>query len=124
MALGLSSVLGNNLLTISATSMLTAVSILSEAGYGQMAIYTPLAVNLPAVLVVIIMYATVGKKLQDKWFDFEDLPVELESGKNDDNTRLPHVETGPCCRNSGVCCCCPSDEGQLRPGRPYWEPVS
>ena len=89
MALGLSSVLGNNLLTISATSMLTAVSILSENGYGQMAIYTPLVVNLPAVLVVIIMYVTVGKKLQDKWFDFEDLPIELDDSKKKTEVEYP-----------------------------------
>ncbi len=88
MALGLSSVLGNNLLTISATSMLTAVSVLSEAGYGQMAIYAPLAVNLPAVLAVIIMYALFGKKLQDKWFDFEEIPI-TDAGPEEKTVEYP-----------------------------------
>lgn len=84
MALGISSVLGNNLLTISATSMLTAVSLMSESGYGEMSIFAPLAVNLPAVLVVVIMYIIVGKKLQDKWFDFDEIPIEedVETEKN------------------------------------------
>ena len=79
MALGLSSVLGNNLLTISATSMLTAVSILESSGYGTMGVFTPFAVNFPAVLAVIIFYIFFGKKLQDRWFDFPEIPVTADS---------------------------------------------
>lgn len=89
MALGLSSVLGNNLLTISATSMLTAVSLMAESGYGQMSIIAPLIVNLPAVVLVIIMYVTVGKKLQDKWFDFDEIPIEATDTGNSETTEYP-----------------------------------
>lgn len=80
MALGISSVLGNNVLTISATSMLTAVSLLEASGYGTMSIFAPLAVNLPAVIAVLIFYVLVGKRLQDKWFDFPE--VQLDTPKS------------------------------------------
>lgn len=90
MALGISSVLGNNLLTISATSMLTAVSIMSEAGYGEMSIFAPLAINLPAVITVIIMYVLVGKKLQDKWFDFDEIPIEIDEDNKKKEEEVEH----------------------------------
>ena len=83
MALGISSVLGNNVLTIGATSMLTAVSLLEASGYGTMSIFAPMAVNLPAVLVVAIVYALFGKKLQDRWFDFPEVPVTASTGKSE-----------------------------------------
>ena len=73
---GLGATYGNNLLTISATSMLTAVSRLVVMGYGEMNVLAPLAVNLPGMLAVIIFYAVIGIRLQDKWFDFPDVPVE------------------------------------------------
>ena len=78
--LGVGATFGNNILTISATSMLTAVALLTEMGYDQMNILTPLAINLPAVSAVIVFYAIIGVKLQDKWFDFDEIPlVEEES---------------------------------------------
>lgn len=83
MALGISSVLGNNILTISATSMLTAVSLLESSGYGSMSIFAPLAVNLPAVIVVIIVFILFGQKLQKRWFDFPEIPITVSTSKED-----------------------------------------
>lgn len=85
---GLGGTYGNNLLTISATSMLTAVSLLVEMGYEQMSIFTPLLINLPGMIAVIIFYAVIGIKLQDKWFDFPDVPVDV-SAKNADGKTKP-----------------------------------
>lgn len=73
---GLGSTYGNNLLTISATSMLTAVSMLVDMGYEEMNMFLPMLINLPGVLAVVAFYATVGIKLQDKWFDFPEVPIE------------------------------------------------
>lgn len=81
---GLGGTYGNNLLTISATSMLTAVSMLVDMGYEQMNVLTPLLINLPGMIAVILFYAIIGIKLQDKWFDFPDVPIEGASGKADD----------------------------------------
>jgi len=76
---GLGGTYGNNLLTISATSMLTAVSMLVEMGYEEMNVLTPLVINLPGMIAVIIFYAVIGIKLQDKWFDFPDIPIEMST---------------------------------------------
>ena len=84
---GLGGTYGNNLLTISATSMLTAVSLLVEMGYEQMSIFTPLLINLPGMIAVIIFYAVIGIKLQDKWFDFPDVPVEVSAKSADGKTK-------------------------------------
>lgn len=74
--LGLASTIGNNLTTISATSMITAAALLTTAGYGELSLFAPTVVNLPALLVVIVMYILFGYKLQKKWFDFEEVPLE------------------------------------------------
>ena len=85
---GLGGTYGNNLLTISATSMLTAVSLLVEMGYEQMNVFTPLLINLPGMITVIIFYAVIGIKLQDKWFNFPDVPI-TEGAKATDAKEKP-----------------------------------
>ncbi len=74
--LGVASVLGNNLTTISATSMITASALLSESGFRELRLFEPTAINLPALLVVIVLYVLFGHKLQSRWFDFEELPLD------------------------------------------------
>ena len=78
--LGIASVLGNNLTTISATSMVTAGALLSEAGFRQFSLFEPTAVNLPALIFVIVFYILFGHKLQEKWFDFEEIPPAHDAG--------------------------------------------
>ena len=78
------SVLGNNLTTISATSMVTAGALLSEAGFRQLGLFEPTAVNLPALLVVIVFYILAGHKLQSRWFDFEEIPPAPEQELSED----------------------------------------
>lgn len=82
--LGVASVLGNNLTTISATSMVTAGALLSEAGFRQLGLFEPTAVNLPALLVVIVFYILAGHKLQSRWFDFEEIPPAPEQELSED----------------------------------------
>ncbi len=78
--LGLASVIGNNLTTISATSMITASGLVAAAGYGEMSLFAPTMVNLPALVVVIVLYMVFGYRLQQKWFDFEEvIPSSGES---------------------------------------------
>ena len=74
--LGLASTIGNNLTTISATSMITAAGLISAAGYGELSLFAPTVVNLPALLIVIVLYILFGYDLQKKWFDFEEIPLE------------------------------------------------
>ena len=73
--LGLASTIGNNLTTISATSMITAAALIKEAGLGDMSLFAPTVVNLPALVIVIILYMIYGYKFQQKWFDFPENKV-------------------------------------------------
>ena len=73
--LGVGSVIGNNLTTISASSMVTAVALLKEAGFREMGLFEPMAVNLPALIAVTVFYVLFGYKLQDRWFDFDEQPL-------------------------------------------------
>lgn len=78
--LGLASVIGNNLTTISATSMITAAGIIAASGYGELGLFAPTVINLPALIVVIVLYILFGYNLQKKWFDFEEIPVAGDVG--------------------------------------------
>ncbi len=89
MPLGIGSVIGNNVLTISATSMLTAVAMLEEMGYGTMSVFAPLGVNLPAIIVVFIFYALVGQRLQERWFKFDEVPVAVSKDDTNDTKQYP-----------------------------------
>lgn len=74
--LGLAATLGNNMTTISATSMITAVGLLTAAGYEEIGLFAPTIINLPAVAIIVIMYGMVGHKLQTKWFDFDEIDID------------------------------------------------
>ena len=74
--LGVAATLGNNLTTISATSMITANALLVQAGYPELGLFAPTLVNLPAFLAVLLLYALFGYRLQKRWFDFPEPPME------------------------------------------------
>ena len=74
--LGFASTIGNNLTMISATSMITAAGLISAAGYGELGLFAPTVINLPALAVVIILYLLFGYDLQKKWFNFDELPLD------------------------------------------------
>lgn len=76
--LGIASVLGNNLTTISATSMITAGALLAEGGFRELGLFEPTAVNLPALVVVIVLYMLFGYKLQQKWFTFDEVMPDAD----------------------------------------------
>lgn len=78
--LGVASVIGNNLTTISATSMITAAGLYEAAGHGEIPLFAPTFINLPALVMVFALYILYGYRLQKKWFDFRDIPVVCESG--------------------------------------------
>ena len=73
--LGVASCIGNNLTTISATSMITAAGLVAAAGYGEISLFAPTLVNLPALIVVVIVYTLFIYRAQQKWFDFEEIPL-------------------------------------------------
>ena len=81
MILGLASMLGNSLLTISASSTLSAVSILESSGYHPISIFAPVRIILPAVLLILILYVTVGRKIVLRWLDFQECAVETTGNR-------------------------------------------
>lgn len=81
--LGLASTIGNNLTTISATSMITAAGLISAAGYGELSLFAPTVVNLPALLIVIVLYIFFGYDLQKKWFNFDEIPIDAAANGTD-----------------------------------------
>ncbi len=88
--LGFASTIGNNLTMISATSMITAAGLMSAAGYGQLGLFAPTVINLPAVVVVVVLYLLFGYRLQNRWFDFEEVPLpEHEPCSRDNCTCTP-----------------------------------
>lgn len=91
--LGVASVLGNNLTTISATSMVTAGALLSEAGFRQLGLFEPTAVNLPSLLVVIGFYILLGHDLQSRWFDFDEVPPAPEQAADAGRDEVPAFKT-------------------------------
>lgn len=80
--LGIGATIGNNVTTIGATSMITCVALLVEAGFEEMGLFAPTAVNLPAIIVVIIVFALFGEKLQKRWYDFEEVPLVTDGSKS------------------------------------------
>ncbi len=82
--LGFASTIGNNLTMISATSMITAAGLITAAGYEQLGLFASTVINLPALLCVIVLYLLFGYKLQQKWFDFDELPLDEVEACSDD----------------------------------------
>jgi di/tricarboxylate transporter len=72
--LGITATVGNGLTAFSASSMVTCVGILTDAGYRQMGAFEPLVIVGPAFLVMILFYYFFGYRLQQKWFDYPDPP--------------------------------------------------
>ena len=90
--LGLASTLGNTLTTISATSMITASGLMAAAGYGEMSLFAPTLVNLPALLAVIVLYIFFGYQLQQKWFDFSETPIITVSSADSGKTQHDKIK--------------------------------
>ena len=75
MSLGLGSVLGNNLTGFSASSMVAASAILVEAGFRSIGAFEPTLIAAPSLVIFIIFWGIWGYRLQDKWYDFDDVPL-------------------------------------------------
>lgn len=80
---GIGATLGNNMTTISGTSMITALGIYYAAGYGMVGLFEPMLVNLPAFIVSALVYWTFGYQVSQKVLDYEDIPVVSQKTKDD-----------------------------------------
>ena len=61
------------------SSVLTACAAYNQyVGYDAIGYFTPAILAIPACIGGILFYATVGTKLSEKWFDFEETPIHLK----------------------------------------------
>ena len=89
MAVGISAVMGGNCTLAGSTPQLTAQGILTEMpGVRNLTFFELAYVAVPLIAVMLLYYATIGYRLQEKYFDFAaedsvgDIPVLSNSGSN------------------------------------------
>lgn len=80
MAVGFAAIAGGGCTLIGSTPQVIAQGLLTEAGYEGAAFFDYLAAGLPKVLILLVYFLTIGLKLGQKTFDFEepedDTPVQ------------------------------------------------
>ena len=84
--IGLTGPMGNNLTAISASSMVTCVGVMVDAGYRGLSVFEPTLIALPALILTIVVYMLVIYPLSKKWLDYPDPEIEGFSGVVDTTT--------------------------------------
>ncbi len=90
MAVGIASVVGGNCTLAGSTPQLTAQAILvSTEGVRQLTFWELGKIGFPLVILLALYYALIGTKLQNKVFDFDDVPDirPPEKDRGEDNSR-------------------------------------
>ncbi len=73
-AMGIGSIFGANLSIIGSTSMYMSYTLLLKSDYHEkMNFFEPAFVGAAACIVGLIVYSTIGYRLQQKFFDFEEV---------------------------------------------------
>lgn len=74
---GVASLYGSTLTAIGTTSMMNASAQLAATEYGRgLSLFAPTVITLPVVIVSLLYVSTVGHKLGERFFDFEELPPD------------------------------------------------
>ena len=61
-------------------SVLAACAAYNQyVGYDAIGYFTPAILAVPACIGAILFYITIGTKLSEKWFDFEETPIQLKA---------------------------------------------
>lgn len=89
---GVASLYGATLTSIGTTSMMNASAQLAATEYGRgLSLFAPTVITLPVVIVSLLYVSTIGHKLGERFFDFEELPPEhtsAEPGKEINKTKV------------------------------------
>lgn len=89
MTTAIGSVLGGIVTSVGTSSMMNASAILVNSGYGRgMHFFEPSRIGLPVLICVIIVYLTVGYKLQKKAFNFKDHSLSVQTQELNKNTKF------------------------------------
>lgn len=89
---GVASLYGATLTSIGTTSMMNASAQLAATEYGRgLSLFAPAVITLPVVIVSLLYVSTVGHKLGERFFDFEELPPDEQhtpADKEIDKTKV------------------------------------
>ncbi len=62
------------------SSVLTACAAYNQhVGYDAIGYFTPAILAIPACIGGVLFYAAIGTKLSEKWFDFEETPIQVKT---------------------------------------------
>jgi len=86
MAIGAATILGGNLTLVASTPQLVVQGVLSASGGETLGFFTLFAGAFPLVLVMLAYYMTIGYRMQNKFFTFEETVVNEQAGD--------HLQTG------------------------------
>lgn len=83
MPLAIAATLGGTITLVGSTPQPVASGILEEYGYGTLGMFDFAPIAIPLLLIAILYFVTVGYKLQQKVFDFEDVPIVEDNGPSE-----------------------------------------
>jgi len=74
---------GGQLTAISASSMIMASSLLEITSVGRgFTFFEPFLITIGGLILPVLFYLTIGYKMQLKWFDFPEVPLETPETTN------------------------------------------
>jgi anion transporter len=76
MPIGIAAVCGGMITVIGSPPQIVAQGMLKQMGLPQMEMFTLAVGGIPLVITAIIWYTTIGYKMQQKFFDFEEVIVD------------------------------------------------
>lgn len=88
MAVGFAAIAGGGCTLIGSTPQVIAQGLLTEGGYTGATFFEYLAAGFPKVLILLIYFVTIGFKLGDKVFDFEEPVPEVSENAGSEEQRL------------------------------------
>lgn len=83
MAVGFAAIAGGGCTLIGSTPQVIAQGLLTEGGYAGATFFEYLAAGFPKVLILLVYFVTIGFRLGDKVFDFEEPKPEVAEGSAD-----------------------------------------
>lgn len=85
MPLGMAASIGGTITLVGSTSQPVASAILSESGFGELGMFDFAPIALPMLLVLILYMVTIGYRIEQRHFTFNDRPTigDIEAGYPD-----------------------------------------
>lgn len=92
MAVGFAANIGGGMTLIGSTPNIIGQDLLIDAGVKPMGFFDLTWVSIPRLAFVILFYATVGYRLQEKVFDFEEVPTAPRQGVLEETVHINKIK--------------------------------